>query len=358
MNYQLRQQRISEATVRNRAEALVVTHLPNVRYLCGFTGSSGVLVVSSGKCAFFTDGRYTQQAKEQVRNARVVIANGPAVAAAARWIDQSGFASVAIEAEHMTVSTAAALRGLLPRSSRIRQVRGLLEQLRMIKEAEEIARIREAVTMGASLLNTAVAAIKSGVTETTVAAELEFQARKAGADGMSFDTIIASGPRSALPHGRASHAAIPRNGFVVMDFGVILAGYCSDMTRTIHVGRISVESRRVYNAVLEAQQTAIEAVRPGAEVGEVDAAARSVLKRAGLGRYFTHSTGHGVGLEVHEPPRIARGVRDVLQPGMVITIEPGAYLPDLGGVRIEDMVLVTETGYEVLTPAPKDLIVV
>jgi Xaa-Pro aminopeptidase len=358
MNYRLRQQRAAEATVRNRADALIVTHLPNVRYLCGFTGSSGVLVISSAKCAFFTDGRYMQQAKEQVRGARVVIENGAAVAAAAKWIERSGFSSVAIEAEHMTVSMAAALKGLLTRSSRIRQVRGLVEQLRMVKEAEEIARIREAVTMGANLLNTAIAATKPGITETSVAAELEFEARKAGADGMSFDTIIASGARSALPHGRASHSVIPRNGFVVMDFGVILAGYCSDMTRTIHVGRISVESRRVYDAVLEAQLTAIEAVKPGAEVGEVDAAARSVLKRAGLARYFNHSTGHGVGLEVHEPPRIARGGTDVLRPGMVITIEPGAYLPGLGGARIEDMVLVTETGHDLLTPAPKELIVV
>jgi len=175
---------------------------------------------------------------------------------------------------------------------------------------------------------------------------------------MSFPTIIASGARSALPHGRASEQQIRAGGFVVCDFGVILSGYCSDQTRTVWVGAVPVDARQAYDAVREAQQAAIEAVHPGIPVGEVDAAARKVLQKAGLGRYFTHSTGHGVGLEIHESPRVANGQREILQPGMVITIEPGVYFPGKWGVRIEDMVAVTASGCEVLTPTSKDFLAV
>jgi Xaa-Pro aminopeptidase len=214
------------------------------------------------------------------------------------------------------------------------------------------------VQLGSSLFDKALAVIRPGVLETAVAAELEYAARCAGAEAMSFPTIVAAGPRSALPHGRASAQPIPRRGFVTLDFGVILRGYCSDMTRTVFVGKPVGEDRRLYQAVWDAQQAAIDAVRPGRTVGEVDEAARAVLRRAGLARYFTHSTGHGVGLEIHEPPRIAREQQEVLKPGMVITIEPGAYVPDCGGVRIEDMVVVTATSCEVLTPTTKEFLVV
>jgi Xaa-Pro aminopeptidase len=175
---------------------------------------------------------------------------------------------------------------------------------------------------------------------------------------MSFPTIVAAGKRSALPHGRASRAAIPARGFVVCDFGVILSGYCSDRTRTVHVGRPTVEARRMYEAVREAQSAAIEMVRAGVSVGEVDHAARKLLKAQGLARHFTHSTGHGVGLEIHEPPRIAAGQTEILRPGMVITIEPGVYIAGKGGVRIEDMVVVTERGCEILIPTSKELITI
>jgi Xaa-Pro aminopeptidase len=196
------------------------------------------------------------------------------------------------------------------------------------------------------------------VQESEVAAEMEYAARRAGAEAMSFPTIIASGARSALPHGRASDRAIAAGGFVVCDFGVILAGYCSDQTRTVWVGAPTDEARRAYEAVREAQLAAIAAVRPGVGVGEVDAAARKVLHKSGLGRYFTHSTGHGVGLEIHEMPRVAAGQRETLRPGMVITVEPGLYFPGKWGVRIEDMVAVTQSGCEVLTPTSKDFLAV
>jgi Xaa-Pro aminopeptidase len=214
------------------------------------------------------------------------------------------------------------------------------------------------VDLGASLFRIALKKIRPGVTEVEVAAAMEYEARRAGAESMSFPTILASGARSAIVHGRASGARIPRRGFVVCDFGVILAGYCSDRTRTVHVGRPSAEARRLYETVLEAQQAAIAEVRPGATAADVDGAARRVLRKRKLAQYFTHSTGHGLGLEIHEAPRLAEGQTHKLEPGMVITIEPGAYLPGKWGVRIEDVVVVTPSGCEVLTPTDKELVII
>jgi Xaa-Pro aminopeptidase len=228
----------------------------------------------------------------------------------------------------------------------------------MVKDEDEIARLRAAAVLGASLFGRALEVIRPGVKESEVAAEMECAARRGGAEEMSFPTIVAGGKRSALPHGRASRAAIPPRGFVVCDFGVILAGYCSDSTRTVHVGRPSSKAGKMYDAVQEAQAAAIETVKAGVSVGEVDWAARSVLKKKGLARHFTHSTGHGVGLEIHEPPRLAAGQSEILRPGMVVTIEPGIYVEGSGGVRIEDMVVVTERGCEVLAPTSKELITI
>jgi Xaa-Pro aminopeptidase len=234
----------------------------------------------------------------------------------------------------------------------------VIERFRMVKDDDELAYTRSAVSLGAKIFDRALEVLRPGIKEVEVAAEMELEARRNGADAMSFDTIIASGARSALPHGRASTQPIPSRAFVVCDFGVILSGYCSDQTRTVWVGKVGDDARQAYEAVRDAQQAAVEAVRPGVAVGEVDAAARKVLKKAGLGRYFTHSTGHGVGLEIHETPRIAGGQTELLQPGMVITIEPGVYFPGKWGVRIEDMVAVTAGGCEVLTPTGKELLAV
>jgi Xaa-Pro aminopeptidase len=228
----------------------------------------------------------------------------------------------------------------------------------MVKDGDELQLIRDAVALGAKLFDRAIEVLRPGVKEVEVAAEMEYAARRSGAEEMSFPTIIASGARSALPHGRASEQRIAAGGFVVCDFGVILSGYCSDQTRTVWVGAVTEDARRAYEAVREAQQAAIEAVRPDVAVGDVDAAARKVLRKAGLGRYFTHSTGHGVGLEIHEAPRVADGQKDILEPGMVITIEPGVYFPGKWGVRIEDMVAVTAGGCEVMTPTGKDFLAV
>jgi Xaa-Pro aminopeptidase len=362
MDHKGRLKSLQQNLSSHKLDVLVVSYLPNIHYLCGFTGSAGLLLIAEQKRIFFTDGRYTTQAKAEVQGARVVIAAKPPLMAAAEWLANShpGLrgASIGIEGEHLTVAERQRLAAALPTGFRLKVAPPLIERARMIKDADEMERIRAAVQLGASLFDTALATIRAGVTETEVAAQMEYAARAAGADAMSFETIIASGERSALPHGRASGAKISACGFVVCDFGVILSGYCSDMTRTVYVGNASDEERRLYAAVKASQQAAVEAVRPGISTGEVDQAARKVLQKEGFGRFFTHSTGHGVGLEIHEAPRVAAGQNEILRPGMVITIEPGAYIPGKGGVRIEDMVVVTEDGCEVLTPTSKELIAI
>jgi Xaa-Pro aminopeptidase len=226
---------------------------------------------------------------------------------------------------------------------------GLVARLREIKDEDEIGRMRRAAALGCSLLERLLEHVKAGVMEAEVAARLAFDARMAGAEGMSFETIVTGGERSALPHGRASGAKLPKRGFVTLDFGVLLEGYCSDMTRTVHLGKARGHERDVYHSVLEAQMAAVAAVGPGVRCGDVDEAARSVLRKAKLAKAFSHSTGHGVGLEIHEGPRLAAKQEQLLEPGMVITIEPGVYLAGQFGIRIEDMVLVTADGAEVLT---------
>ena len=362
MDFKGRQQRLRESLDSAKLDILLLTHPPNIRYLSGFTGSAGALLLTPEKVLFFTDGRYTEQAHAEVQGAHIVISKKPPIAAAAAWMEAHASTRkktptiLGIEGDHFTVAQRSRLRQQLPRSFRVAEAPAMVERMRMVKDEDEIQCIRAAVILGAGLFDTALKTIHPGLKESEVAAEMEYEARRAGAEDMSFPTIIASGTRSALPHGRASSARIPPRGFVVCDFGVILTGYCSDMTRTVYVGRPTAEARNIYNAVLEAQEAAVHTVQPGVGVAEVDGAARRVLKKKGLGRFFTHSTGHGVGLEIHEAPRVARAVTEILQPGMVITIEPGAYIAGTCGVRIEDMLVVTERGFKVLTPTSKELI--
>jgi Xaa-Pro aminopeptidase len=356
MNYSSRQKKFQQTLADNHLDGFVVTHPANLRYLCGYTGSNGLLLFSGGRPVFFTDGRYTQQAREEVQGARVVIAKGPLLAAAAERMGGLKSAAMGFEADLTPVTVAGEMRKLVPKKISWKPTSGLLLRQRMVKDADEVRILRDAVNLGASVYRQALRAIKAGVRESEVAGKLEFAARQAGADGMSFDTIVAAGKRAALPHGRASSQPIPGRGFVVVDSGVVLRGYCSDMTRTVHVGKAGREERRWYDAVLEAQLAGIAAVKPGNTAGDVDHATREVLRKAKLDRYYTHSTGHGVGLEIHEPPRLGKGQEEPLVPGMVITVEPGVYVPDKGGIRIEDMVLVTASGCQILTPVSKELI--
>ncbi len=362
MDFLLRQKKLREHLATTRFDALLISHLPNIRYLCGFTGSAGFLLVGEAGSVFFSDVRYDTQGREEVKGAKVIIAKKSVPQAIGDWLKsrrkKSAGWTIGVEAEHMTVAEKKRLADLLPSGYRLRSAPVLVERARMVKDSDELGLIRAAVQLGAKLFDRALETLRPGIKETEVAAEMEYAARLAGAEAMSFPTIIASGKRSALPHGRATAQPIAAGGFVVCDFGVILAGYCSDQTRTVWVGAPSQDARQAYESVREAQQAAIAAVRPGITTGEVDEAARKVLRKAGLGRYFTHSTGHGVGLEIHESPRVAAGQKEVLRPGMVITVEPGVYFPGKWGVRIEDMVVVSENGGEVLTPTSKDFLTV
>jgi Xaa-Pro aminopeptidase len=340
---------------------LLVTHLPDVRYLCGFTGSSAALAVTRRAARLFTDGRYRTQAADEVKVAKVEIVSGLPAVAAMQWLSaQPGVPNAGFDAAWTTVADLARLKAGL--ASKLRRKfllpidAPLVETLRLTKDDDELAIMREAAMLGCRLFDHILGFLRPGLREVDVAAELEHQARVLGAEGMSFETIVASGERSALPHGRATTARLPRRGFLTLDFGVILKGYCSDMTRTVHFGTPKPSQRRIYDTVLEAQESAVAAVGSGVRCADVDEAARGILREAGLAEAFSHSTGHGVGLEIHESPRVGVSQSARLSPGMVVTIEPGVYLEGQFGIRIEDMVAVTRTGGEVMTPSPKTLI--
>ena len=348
------------------AEALLLTNYYEVRYLCGFSGSTAALLLHGGRATLFTDGRYTTQAAQEVDGARVVIAEGSAVRAACDAAVKLGVTRCAFDTASTTVAALDALRAGLPaqlRRSWLVPTADLVSTLREVKDEDEQERMPAAAALGCRLFDDVLEHSVPGAAERASAMALEYMARLAGAEGMSFDTIVAGGERSALPHGRATAAKLPRRGFVMLDFGVLLTGYCSDMTRMVHMGpaRRATKApgeREVYEAVLEAQEAGVAAVRAGVAVSAVDEAARSVLDRAGLAESFTHATGHGVGLRIHETPRIGRKpaghAEDVrLRAGMIVTIEPGVYLPGRFGVRIEDTVLVTAAGCEILTPTTK-----
>jgi Xaa-Pro aminopeptidase len=353
MQESARRRKALKAAAASGVDALLVTHGPDVRWLTGFTGSSGAVALAKGKAALFTDGRYTTQARAEARGLKVVIGKGAPGALAAVWLAEgAGVVRCGFDAVTTTVASLEGMRAKLPgakRRSFFKATDGLVAGLREEKDADEIKAMRQAAALGCRVFNACLKNVREAKTEAEFALMLESAARRGGAEGMSFDTIVASGERSALPHGRASAAKLPRRGMLTVDFGVVLDGYCSDMTRTVHLGRASQRARDVYHSVLEAQQAGVAAVCAGVTCGEVDEAARSVLRKARLDKWFSHSTGHGVGLEIHEGPRVAAGQAQRLTEGMVITIEPGVYLPGEFGVRIEDTVVVTRTGCEVIT---------
>jgi Xaa-Pro aminopeptidase len=340
---------------------LLITHLPDIRYLSGFTGSNAALAITRRSACLFTDGRYKTQAAEEIQNTHVRIMSGSAAVAAIEWLAaHQGVDTVGFDPTWTSVADLSRWKNSLP--SKLRRAflspleSPLVEPLRSVKDQDELALMSKAALTTCALFENLLAFIRPGISEIEVAAELEYQARLNGAEGMSFETIVASGVRSALPHGRATDARLPRRGFLTLDFGIILGGYCSDMTRTVHLGKPKDRERVAYQAVLEAQEQGVAAVSAGVSCGDVDEAARNVLRRAGFAEAFSHSTGHGVGLEIHELPRIGAGQTVKLLPGMVVTIEPGIYMAGQFGIRIEDMVAVTRRGGKVLTPATKALI--
>ncbi len=315
MDYLSRQKTFQQTLAAEGLDGFIVAHPPNLRYLCGYTGSNGLLLFLGGRPTFFTDGRYTEQARDEVQGARVVIPKGPLLQAAARLMP-AGASRIGFEADHTSVAAAADMRKGMHKRAAAKPTSGLVMRQRIIKDVDELRVIRQAVRLGAKVFQAALKHVRPGVRESEVAGRLEFAAREAGADGMSFETIVAAGKRWALPHGRASAQPIPRRGFVVVDSGVILRGYCSDMTRTVHVGRVSRVEREWYESGAGSavgghccRQTGRNSRRSGRS------GSRSVLRKAKLDRYFTHSTGHGVGLEIHEPPRLGKAQQEEVAAG-------------------------------------------
>jgi Xaa-Pro aminopeptidase len=339
------------------SDALLVTHLPNIRYLCGFTGSAAILLVENSHATLFTDSRYNLQARQEVHDATIVIApHGLLRAAAAALKSRRGTIRLAFSPAQLTVAQKEALQLAVGARLRWLAAPDLTERLRAVKDAAELTLMRQSARLISEVWTAGVRKVKPGISELAVAAEIEHAMKLQGASAPSFETIVASGHRSAWPHARATPKLLRKNELVVLDQGAILRDYCSDMTRTVFLGRSSRRARSMYRAVLEAQEAAIAAIRPGVSAESVDAAARKVFKRLGLERYFTHSTGHGLGLEIHEMPRLGRTEETVLEQGMVVTVEPGVYIERFGGIRIEDEVLVTSQGAEVLTTASREFL--
>lgn len=338
-----------------RAGAFLTSALPNVRYLSGFTGSNAALVLTPERAILFTDPRYQTQASQQ-SDCEIKIVKGPLLVELAKWLKRMRIRSLSFERNRISFEDHQQLRAVTAGVT-LRPVGGIVETLRMVKSADELATIRASVQLNSAALEGALENFSSAMTELDLAAEIDYRMRLLGADGTSFDTIVASGTRTALPHAHPTDRPINPNELLLIDMGASVSGYASDMTRTYAVGKISAKSRRVYRAVLESQLAALNAIRPGITCAAVDRVARNVLKGFGMDKLFIHSTGHGLGLEIHERPRIGRKEMTRLEPGMAITVEPGVYQEGVGGVRIEDTVVVTATGVEVLTPSGKELVV-
>ena len=348
---------LRKAMRRRGLSALAVTDMKNVRYLTGFTGSAGACLVSMRSAVFITDFRYRAQAAKEAAPEYRRAEHSSLIEGLARETRRIRADALAFEEDRLTYGAFRRMRKLA-KGVRLKPTSGLAADLRLRKDSGEIQKLRRGARINAEALGDAVNAIRPGRTESEIALDLEATMRRRGASGPAFDTIVASGPRSALPHGVASSRKIKKGDLVTIDFGAVVSGYHADTTRVFSLGKPSPRGEKIYHIVLEAQMAAVEAVRPGVSCGHVDKAARDIIKRYGYGDAFGHGTGHGLGLDIHEAPRLGPGVKEELKPGMVVTVEPGIYLHGWGGVRIEDMVLVTERGKQVLTRSiTKELIV-
>jgi Xaa-Pro aminopeptidase len=339
-----------------RADALLVTNFTNVTYLTGFTGEDSYLLATLDGEVLVTDPRYTTQVDEEcpglkleIREPGVTMLQGVSRAVKGANIERLG-----IEGSSATVSFQQSLAKELPHLKLV-VTENLVERLRIVKDKDEIDATRIACQLARRAFDVVRASLTPDMTELDVAAELEYRARRFGAKSLSFPAIVAVGPRAALPHARPTSRRLSDDDFTLIDWGVNAGLYMSDLTRIIVTGRISPKLRKIYGVVLKAQLAAIDAIRPGLTGEQVDRVARRIITRAGFGKAFGHGLGHGTGLEIHEAPRLAVGQKTKLRPGMIVTVEPGIYVPGWGGVRIEDDVLVTRTGHEVLSDVPKQL---
>jgi len=355
--FERRREAVSSRLAERKLDALLVSFSANLRYLSGFTGSNGNLLVLPGRTILFTDPRYQFQAPQEV-TCEVRVAKGPLVRDVVAVIRKLQLRRIGYEPPRMTCDWFESLNAQLPMKAALTPVTGWIEELRAMKSAAEIELIRRSVETNSRAFEQAASRVRVGLREQDFAAELEYRMRRLGAEKPAFETIVAGGVRSALPHAQPTAARLESGGLVVVDMGAMCNGYCSDMTRMLFLGSPTPKVKRMYRAVQEAQQAAIDAVREGVSTAHVDREARRVLKSYGLEQAFIHSTGHGLGLEIHEPPRIGRRDKQRLKAGMAITIEPGVYLEDFGGIRIEDTVVVTSSGCQILTPTDKQLRVI
>jgi len=339
-----------------KLDALIISYGPNVRYLTGYTGSNGLLLLFvGGQGVLFTDPRYAIQAARET-TCKVKVVRGPLLVAAAKAIAAKRLKRAGFEQARLSWEGHAMLSKALARKAVLEPVGGWIEEQRMVKSSEEIEAIRRSVLLNSQAYVNTMKNVRPGVRESELAAELEYQMRRLGAEKPAFETIVASGERTALPHAHPTANRISSNDLLLVDMGASLEGYSSDMTRMACLGQPAAKLKRMYKAVLEAQLAAKDAVRENVTAARVDAAARKILKGYGLDQAFVHSTGHGLGLEIHELPRLGKRDKTRLRAGMAVTIEPGVYVEGLGGIRIEDTVLVTRNGCEVLTPTPKELL--
>ncbi|MDQ2844174.1 MAG: Xaa-Pro peptidase family protein [Acidobacteriota bacterium] len=350
-----RRARLRPVLAELRLHALVTATMPNVHYLSGFDGSNGAMLISQERSLLFTDPRYAAQAPQQ-SDCEVKIAKGPLFSEIAKWAKRLKIKVLGFEQNRIGFSEHSQLKSLLE-GVRLKPVDGAVETLRMVKSSAEIGAITASVRLNSVALEQALDQFKPSMTEADLAAEIDYRMRLLGADGTAFQTIVASGARTAFPHAHPTNHPIQVNQLLLIDMGASVSGYASDMTRTHALGKLDAKIRRMYKAVLESQLAAIDSIKPGVSCARVDRTAREVLSAYGFDKLFVHSTGHGLGLEIHERPRIGRKERTKLQSGMAITVEPGIYQEGLGGIRIEDTVVVTDRGCDVLTPTGKELVV-
>jgi len=337
-------------------DGLLFFDMNNIRYLAGFTGSEGMLIVCENKALLLVDGRYITQARKQVKNATIIEFKDKAEIIS-DTVKKYGLKKIGLETTALSFQFYRQLIKKVP-AKLFRPLGDELKLLRAIKDENEIRLMKKAAKISSAAVSSLVGKIKAGVTERDLALEFEFSVRRAGAEQIAFPTIIAAGENSALPHAQPSGKKIKNGDFIVIDFGVKYRGYCSDETCTFAFGGLTEKQRNAYQAVKEAHDQAIASVRAGVSAAAIDFRARDILRKKKLGCYFVHSTGHGVGMDVHEPPRLAENSADMLKAGMVITIEPGVYIPGQWGIRIEDMVLVKNNGCEILSKLDKELTVI
>lgn len=337
-------------------DAMLITSRSNRWYMSGFGGSAGTLLISAEKAILFTDFRYTERATAQAPAFTVVQHGAPLSKWIREAVTEQGLLRIGFETDQLVHSAHEAYRDQLAPAELV-PVSGVIEGLRQVKSADELDKLRRSCAIADAAYIHILKYLKPGVTERDVALELEFFMRQNGAEKNAFDVIPASGTNGSLPHAEATGRVLRDGDLITMDFGCVYDGYCSDITRTVGIGAISDKQREVYKIVLDAQLASVEACRAGLTGWELDAVARDIIAGAGYGENFGHSLGHGVGLDIHELPRVAPGIETILEPDMVVTIEPGIYIPSWGGVRVEDTVAVTATGCERLTKSTKELIV-